>query len=229
MSERDLKLNSLSRFSKQSSRFVLEEYSHCEVPAGCGGVVLRWQKPEVPIPMTMRDFAPNGTSRNRTLNGSENLYSSKIPVSYGKHVLAIEINDFKPEYAVIFMYCQLDEDYVRILKPYGDTNILSLPDGTWRYTLDSPDPKWQEPDFDDSGWHSLVEKPTYADPRYGDISSSTQRLVDKGAVPLGIDIENPNILEQLKHLLTSENVIPKLFIRKTFTIIEYVESDEEKG
>ncbi len=33
----DLNLNSLSRFSKKSSTMILEVYSHCEVPAGCGG------------------------------------------------------------------------------------------------------------------------------------------------------------------------------------------------
>ena len=30
---------------------MLEEYSHCEVPAGCGGVVLRWRDPEAGIPL----------------------------------------------------------------------------------------------------------------------------------------------------------------------------------
>ena len=33
-----LRLNTLNRFRKHSPRLLLEEYSHCEVPAGCGGV-----------------------------------------------------------------------------------------------------------------------------------------------------------------------------------------------
>ena len=37
------RLNSVDRFRKKSERLVLEEHGHCEVPAGCGGVVLRWR------------------------------------------------------------------------------------------------------------------------------------------------------------------------------------------
>lgn len=39
---RDLELNSIDRYVKSSPRFVLEEHSHCEVPAGCGGGVWEW-------------------------------------------------------------------------------------------------------------------------------------------------------------------------------------------
>src|SRR5262245_46243425 len=38
----ELHLNTLARFRKQPGLLHLEEYSHCEIPAGCGGVVLRW-------------------------------------------------------------------------------------------------------------------------------------------------------------------------------------------
>ena len=33
---RELKLNTLGRYGKNASHLVLEEHSHCEVPAGCG-------------------------------------------------------------------------------------------------------------------------------------------------------------------------------------------------
>ena len=45
----DLRLNELERFRKTSSRLALEAHSHCEVPAGCGGVVLRWTRPGAPL------------------------------------------------------------------------------------------------------------------------------------------------------------------------------------
>ncbi len=41
----ELKLN---RFRKRSGELVLEEFSHCEVPAGCGGAVLRWNRKDTP-------------------------------------------------------------------------------------------------------------------------------------------------------------------------------------
>ena len=53
MPDRELKLNSISRSSKQSPRLVLEEHGHCEVPAGCGGVVLRWRGHDDPIPVKL--------------------------------------------------------------------------------------------------------------------------------------------------------------------------------
>jgi hypothetical protein len=57
-------LNSLDRFRKHPGQLVLEEHGHCEVPAGCGGVVLRWRNPN-PSP-------PRGEGRkNRTRPGSE--------------------------------------------------------------------------------------------------------------------------------------------------------------
>jgi hypothetical protein len=34
----ELKLNDLDRYHKRSASLILQEYSHCEVPAGCGGV-----------------------------------------------------------------------------------------------------------------------------------------------------------------------------------------------
>lgn len=37
MPDQNLKLNSLSRYTKQSPNLVLQECEHCEVPAGCAG------------------------------------------------------------------------------------------------------------------------------------------------------------------------------------------------
>lgn len=227
MPDRDLKINSLSRFSKQSSRLVLEEYSHCEVPAGCGGVVLRWRKPIPPIPMKMHMFYGNGRSTNLTLNGQENLFNPKIPVDYGKNVLTFEITDFKPDYAVIFLYCQLDQEYVRILKPQGETTILSRPDGTWRYSLDDPNSNWQIPDFDDSKWLPMIEKPVYLDPRFSqELDERTKNFYEIGALPIGIDTSQPSITDKVKKLSTSDNMVSKVYIRKTFTISEFTDSHE---
>src|SRR5262249_23220637 len=51
MADDNLRLNAISRYSKQSSQYVLEVHSHCEVPAGCGGLVLRWRNPHLAIPL----------------------------------------------------------------------------------------------------------------------------------------------------------------------------------
>ena len=51
MSEQQL--NSLERFRKRSPRLLLEQYDSCEVPAGCGGVVLRWRDPHAARPVVV--------------------------------------------------------------------------------------------------------------------------------------------------------------------------------
>jgi len=58
MSDRELKLNSLSRYQKNSPQFILEAHGHCEVPAGCGGVVLRWWNPSQGVPVQMWVYTP---------------------------------------------------------------------------------------------------------------------------------------------------------------------------
>src|SRR5687768_6072864 len=78
VSDHDLKLNGLSRYAKESPRLVLEEYGHCEVPAGCGGVVLRWRNPDQPIPMVVHSFSGNGTLDYQGLDGTDTRFQSKL-------------------------------------------------------------------------------------------------------------------------------------------------------
>ena len=59
MAERDLELNSLGRYGKSGSRLVLEEHGSCEVPAGCGGAVLRWRNPDSGLLFLLHAFGNN--------------------------------------------------------------------------------------------------------------------------------------------------------------------------
>src|SRR5213075_3290995 len=83
---RDLKLNPL-RYTKQSSSLVLEQHSHCEVPAGCGGVVLRWRDPtNIPLEVDLylegkASFAIDGVPTK----------SSRPLVAIGAHVLSFAV------------------------------------------------------------------------------------------------------------------------------------------
>src|SRR5262245_48240254 len=83
-------LNSLDRFRKQAGRLVLEEYSHCEVPAGCGGVVLRWRNPHAAVPFNAHLYAP--VQRALFLDGATPA-TSRIDLAPGQHVLAIAIEN----------------------------------------------------------------------------------------------------------------------------------------
>jgi hypothetical protein len=86
--ERELRLNSLARYPKSSPLFVLEEHGHCEVPAGCGGVVLRWRNPRAGVPVHMWLYHEGDGAL--FLDGAS-LPSARPVVSFGEHVLAFEL------------------------------------------------------------------------------------------------------------------------------------------
>ncbi|WUH98911.1 hypothetical protein OHR68_36275 [Spirillospora sp. NBC_00431] len=157
MDERELKLNSLSRYSKSSSTYVLEEYGHCEVPAGCGGVVLRWRNPRDGVPLRLRLY----------LNGDGEMFldgeppPSAIPVvSFGEHVLAFELALPNPAYAVLNFAARFPPKWPETRATGPDeprVSVVSAADGTWKYTDHAPgDDGWKSSGFDDSSWRSMV-------------------------------------------------------------------------
>ena len=87
MAERDLKLNSLGRYGKSNSRLVLEEHGHCEVPAGCGGVVLRWRNPNSCLLFIFHFFGSKGT----ILLDGKTLTSVRLLISFEEHVLSFAV------------------------------------------------------------------------------------------------------------------------------------------
>lgn len=204
MPEPELKLNSLARFSKTSPALVLEEYSSCEVPAGCGGVVLRWCNPNEPIPMAIRTGYGNGRREILALDGKTEINDSRMPVRYGRHALAFVLREVDPNFACLLLAAQLDPDYVRILQPEGDTFLLSQSDGTWKYNTDTPQgEEWMQAEFDDSGWRTMTAKPQMESP-YG--SHWSEEILTQGAEPLGIDLDS------------SAPQKTNVYIRKTFTV-----------
>lgn len=219
MSDHDLKLNGLSRYAKESPRLVLEEYGHCEVPAGCGGVVLRWRNPDQPIPMVVHSFSGNGVLDYQGLDGTDTRFQSKLLVSYGAHALTMIMHDVDPTFAILLLAASLDKQYARILQPQGDTTLLSLPDGTWKYTLEAPQgDAWQQADFDDRDWLPMIEKPLLKRSKIygGDISYLTKDTLEQGAKALGIDMRLP-IVQRVRALLGKGAPV---YIRKTFTLLK---------
>src|SRR5438128_1957746 len=98
MPDRDLKLNTLSQYAKDSPRLVREEFGHCEVPAGCGGVVLRWRNPDDGIPVPIKMYAAG--ELQAYLDGSA-LTLARPLIPFGEHQLAFEITGADPRYLVL--------------------------------------------------------------------------------------------------------------------------------
>lgn len=158
--KKNLKLNTLSRFSKRSPNLVLEEHNHCEVPAGCGGVVLRWINPQREIPLRI-DLFLNGKVA-QYLDGEKLMYRRPL-VEIGRHTLAFEFIEFKPAFGLlmfvssVFMRNSTDDE---VQSNKTNVRLISTPDGSWKYTLSEPHgDSWLYNGFDDSSWLSMVEKP----------------------------------------------------------------------
>ena len=193
MPDKDLKLNSLSRFKKNSPNLILEAYSHCEVPAGCGGVVMRWRNPNHTIPIRLHFFSPaeivqlfvDGQPIGR---GTANLL-------YGEHMFAGYLEKFSRAKSLLIFAGVYDEseDRPRLSRKTGQAvKILSAEDGSWKFTADEPtDESWKSVDYEDGDWSSLIvrDKPDIEDWK----NYRYDYIAGRGAVGIGIPISASQI------------------------------------
>src|SRR5438874_7695849 len=133
MAERDLKLNSLGRYGKSNSRLILEAHSHCEVPAGCGGVVLRWRNPDALVPLTVYVYSPVPTTC--FLDG-EPLRAARFDITPGSHVVGFVLEDVVLADGLLMFAGVNDPKGSRTRVPAEVSEpplqVLTKPDGTWK-------------------------------------------------------------------------------------------------
>ncbi len=213
MTKKNLKINSLSRYSKQSSRLILEEHGHCEVPAGCGGVVLRWNNPHhqsIPFRMIFHTYG----EIEFLLDGKQPS-SSQPFLSYGEHVLALHISQsltsqLQSKHGLLMFAGFYDESKMDVnAKKQKSIYVLSAPDTTWKYSLSKPtDDSWQNSEFDDSDWIPMELK-SLPEPDKNEMGYYRfGELKQLGAQGLGV-----------KNVHVGEPVV----IRKSFTLSQEVE------
>lgn len=176
-----LRLNTLHRFRKHSPRLLLEEYSHCEVPAGCGGAVLRWVDPQAGTPVIVRVFAEAKISS--WIDGAP-LDSSRFDLRAGSHTLALELDEIaRPQRAILLLSIvrALGRDHLA----RGDSLVLlsSRPTSSWRLTGERPSGSWTAPEFDDRSWAVPVAIELDAEQRD---DYRLRQLQEHGAVPLAL-------------------------------------------
>jgi hypothetical protein len=152
------KLNSLDRFRKRSPRLLLEEHAGCEVPAGCGGLVMRWRNPLEARPVRIHLYTP---TESTTWMDGDVLNVGRLDLRPGRHVLAIEIGEVDRAAGLLMAVLQHDsaEKPGKDLPPLivePPLCIHSAADGSWRFCLEQPAEGWQALSFDDSGWQALV-------------------------------------------------------------------------
>ena len=175
----DLRINTLHRFAKHSPRLTLREYSHCEVPAGCGGVVLRWTDPTDARAVFVHLGTPNAEV-DAWLDGTE-IVASAHALAGDEHVLALHVT----RHAKTPTGRLLVAPSVSI-EP-GSANLL--PRSLVARATTTIEPDIARADLDDRHW-PLAERAT---PR--DIVGLTawrrryQQLLDEGALVLVADDE----------------------------------------
>lgn len=194
----DLNLNSISRFSKHSPHLHLEEHGHCEVPAGCGGVVLRWYNPAKGVPVLLNAYW--GTAPAALLLNGVAPISARPLVSLGRVVLAMHFDSTRPTARrrhwwparvtdqALFMFAISRPDS----GSYSMTDkslfvARSVPDGSWRFSVTPPPDPWVLPAFDAAGWPELVDRPLDP-PKEDDYgrSNAFRSLTELGARPIGL-------------------------------------------
>ncbi|HWO18864.1 MAG TPA: hypothetical protein VNO30_08810 [Kofleriaceae bacterium] len=145
----DLRLNTLHRFAKHSPRLVLHEYAHCEIPAGCGGMVMRWYDPASGAPALVRVSAHDAAA-TCWLDG-EPLSSSIAQLRAGPHSLAVHLRRERPGVQPFVIGAMYEAD--------EDTDVISPGASRWRCTDVAPPEGWTAPGFDDAAWRDVPRLP----------------------------------------------------------------------
>jgi len=203
MSPDDLRLNSLDGFSKASPRFLLEELDGCEVPAGCGGVVLRWINPAAGLPVLFHFFHP--TTATLAVDGVATT-TSRILLAPGPHVLSLEFPEPPTDGHALFVLA----GRLKISTPMHEAEVIlrSADDRSWLFTTSTPPAGWMtDPDLPRRGWRPLTRAPvTFGEtpPPY-----AFDRASDAGGEPLGIPPARQARLVRVRKVFTVPPVNPR--------------------
>lgn len=207
MAERELKLNSLGRYGKDSPHLILEEYGHCEIPAGCGGVLLRWRSPNTGLQFVIRLWT---AGKSQLFLNGQSPSSGVVLVPFGSHVFSIIISDISSTGALLgfsAVHDQSQPDLPRVSRASGRrVAILSDHAGGWRYSLSEPTgDAWMSPSFDDSEWPALA---VCESPALNQKEMPFYRLkgvLETGALCVGA---------------THADSVSRIWVRKCFTLAE---------
>lgn len=210
MAGKPLKLNTLSRFSKRSENLALEEHGHCEVPAGCGGVVLRWVNPKRGVSCKLMMRVESECRAEVFVDGEP---IEAIPfITFGRHVLAVVASEVKVAGGFLMFACREraesgDSEYKRTGVPTRAAfKFLSLDDSTWRFSTSPPEiDGWKRSGYDDCAWSVLVSRPFPPESK----EYWKKRLLEMGAVELGMRSEETPDVETVT-----------LYVRKEFVVEE---------
>jgi hypothetical protein len=220
----ELNLNSIQRFRKQSVRLVLEQYSSCEVPAGCGGLVLRWRNP---LALQWAVFWLYTPVKPTVLLDGQPLQRGRVDLAIGRHVVTLSLIGVDLT-AALLLFAGVTESRHKTANDLGERpiRVLSADDGTWKYTLSPPPDDWTGAGFDDSSWAALIQRiaPTLTDDRQGAYACNS--CLERGAICLGLPLpedeeEHTSWWQRLLGRTTTAPgpILGNIWIRKVFDVV----------
>lgn len=148
-----LRLNELARFSKRSQRLALEAHSHCEVPAGCGGAVLRWRRPGEPIGIRITSYL-TPTCSDLQLDGVA-LDETRVKVAPGEHVISFVVDGPRANTGFVLARIHLMPTIQTAHTPVAKADEH----GRWQASLSEPAGAWRSPGFDAQELEALIAAP----------------------------------------------------------------------
>lgn len=193
MGDRELRLNSVDRYLKSSPKYVLEEHGHCEVPAGCGGVVLRWRNPSDAVPVRLRARALGVAEQVVSVDGTP-LRTARPLLPPGRHALTVAIRAEAGTQVRLLLRVAADVGDQPELVSTGRPEV-------WRWSAVAPPEEWTHPDFDDSAWPNPIRGQLTPEERD---SYSIRSLDREGILPVAV----PIVAERL-WLRTTFHVTPE--------------------
>jgi hypothetical protein len=181
-------LNSVDRFRKKSAHLVLEEHGHCEVPAGCGGVVLRWRNPYAAQSVVICMYTPETAA---TFLDGQPLNATRVDLSVDQHVFAFQLVDVVLNQGLLLFVAvgEHQESGVNATSLVSErtVQVRSTADGSWKYCLEMPaTDEWLSAAFVDANWRPLVAHPTPQLPRGQKGSYQCNHCAEQGAICLGL-------------------------------------------
>jgi hypothetical protein len=219
------RLNSVDRFRKKSERLVLEEHGHCEVPAGCGGVVLRWRNPCVLQSAVLWVYTP--AEADILLDGQAPA-RGRVDLTIGRHAVALAMENVDLAAGLLLFAAVHEGTGSGVSAEVGKerpVRVLSDDDGTWKYALERPADDWAAPGFGDAAWPALVRHPTPTFSQPGRGRYACERCAGFGAVCLGLplpgDRERPGWWQRLlgRPAPAQEPVLGNVWVRKVFEVL----------
>lgn len=167
---------------------MLEEHGGCEIPAGCGGVILRWLDPATEVSASV--WIVTAAGAEAFLDGRP-LHDGRPSLAAGPHAIALSVPRPDAGGFVVALTVWGGASGVEVSREvHAHLNVVSAAGAAWRFTTAAPSAGWLEPGFDDRAWSPMVPA---RGPRQGDgsVPYAIRYVHAHGGEEIGVGCDGP--------------------------------------